>query len=1260
MGNYQQRKRRTAKQPNSMSENLRPVFAAYLNMARANLYSVLRYISVQCGLDVNQSEDGMHELPVAKFASNKRPEVRQKVFLLLMRNIPILQQMTQSGLTQGKPSNGDRPAKEKHLAVEQEDLQRVLQNLIRVVNFQRNLYTHADHYDTEEDKKKEQQREVDLCGPLSTAFNGSKREVKRIFCYTKEDMNFVDQNEHMKRIPIKDKEGKIIQDEKGKDMYTFVECSDWYFRLFDTKPDKVTEMPIAQNLTTAGLVFILCKLLHKKYATQLVQKTGLFRTRAQNGNSPFEKNENEVMFNIFCAHRIRLPKGRVESTASAYALGLDILNELQKCPSELFDTLSPEDKKQFQVKRKDDEIQPNPDDDLNLFRRNGDRFPYLAMRYIDAMRETQDDQSKVLKDIVFQVSLGKYRFKFYNRASLDTQRNDRVRVQQKEINGFGPIDKVEQKRKDKYSPIIRPISNDPKHLFDTDTAETKPYLTDQHTAYAITGNRIGITWNEVIQKPQSDDKRSSIRLNWPEKEKTGDKGHNETINIEKLDNDKCFLPNVPISTENIAPRAWLSVHDLPALIFLHMLGGDPEAVIKDTYKRFVLLLKDIRSGQLKPQANKEQLQNILSAEPYKLRLGDIPKKLQDYLSGIGPKTQEKANLAFIKWVNQQLDGDDYEEGIIKKLHIRIEQFRQDLKAVGDKQNRIGRKGYVDIRPGSLARYITKDIMKMTSPDESRKNNGKPSGLDFAVLQAAIATFKSDEKALENTSLDNMLHKAINVKNHPFLNSVMNQQITDTIDFYLKYQVAKLKFLKSLRKGNKGDYKDQWFLREAYRNHTAKTSEYIQGDKGLASLYLNTLQLPDGLFTDAICNQLLVNKETKDNAEIQDALADREKTGGVTHLINLYFEKVKGDKSQSFYREMKRHYKVIDWANYEHDDDHPVLLTTVPPITYSLPQEIATLLRKGNAEDSPIAKKLNHISNNLKKKISEKGETEQKYEPADNEDKDSLFIKLIHQMRKLQHNERNIRRYRNQDMLLFDMAKRILLSGGVVIKDNGQVERGVDQFKLQDILPPAMRKGSDKDLLEQKVEFRLAINLNDENGKPIMDSEGKPLKRTISQTEIKIKNYGDFYTFLYDSRIGTLLSQLTEIGDIKRDNLETEFDHYDRQRQEVFRLLQEIERLIIKSHPALANNNAGKPEFYDKDGKPYRNSFSSLLSLCKQYLNEDGNPSDVSILLTEIRNAFSHNRYVKSQNKLLDIRTLSLPEVADHILNWLKKHQHNNE
>lgn len=1257
--NKQTRMRRTAPQPDAMSKELHPVFAAYINMARANLYSVLRYISVQCGLDVNQNEDGMHELPIAKFASNKRPETRQKAFLLLMRNIPVLQQMTQSGLTQGKPADAGKPAKEKHLAVEQEDLQRVLQNLIRVVNFKRNLFTHADHYDTSEEIEKELQREIALCGPLNTAFKGSKREVKRIFCYTEKDMNFVDQDEHMMRIPKKDNYGNIMQDEKGKDMYIFVERSDWYFRLYDTIPDPVTEMPLARNLTTAGLVFILCKLLHKKYATQFVQKTGLFRPQTQRGNSPFEKKENEVMFNVFCAHRIRLPKGRVESTGTDYALGLDILNELQKCPSELFDTLSPKDKEMFQVRRKDGETLPDPDDDINLFRRYGDRFPYFAMRYIDAMREAQDGNSKVLDDIVFQVSLGKYRFKFYNRGSLDVN-EDRVRVLQKEVNGFGPIDKMEQKRKENYAAIIRPISDDPNHLYDADTANTNPYMTDQHAAYAITGNRIGITWNEVIQNPQSEEKRSSIRLRWPDNGNQGEDGRNRMNNLERLDNDKCFLPNVPTSTENIAPRAWLSVHDLPALIFLHLLGGDPETVIKDTYNRLVSLFKDIKDGQLKPQENKEKLQSVLLSDCYKLRLSDIPKKLQDYLSGTGMKTQEQANRAFINWVNKQMDGDDFEVGAIKTLQNRIEKFKQDLNTVGDKQNRIGRKGYVDIRPGSLAKFLTKDIVAMTRPDESRKNNGKPSGLDYGVLQAAIATFKNNGVALTDTPLGNMLRKAINVNNHPFLTSVLSQQISDTIDLYVKYQTAKLEFLRSLRDGKRGNYKDQWFLREAYRNHMAQTSNYVQGDKGLASLYLDTLQLPDGVFTNAICDQLLINEETKNNAEILAALADREKTGGVSHLINLYFDKILGDKPQTFYREMKRHYKVIDWAKYEPGEDNPVLLTTIPPTLFLLPDEIATLLRKGNADDSPIVKGLNRISNRLQKKISKKWEVPARYAAVKNEDKDDFFFKQIHQMRKLQKNERNIRRYRNQDLLLFVMAKNILLSGGAVLRNNGQVEQGIDQFKLQNILPPAMRQGNENDLLEQKVEFRLTINLNDENGKPIKDGDGQLQKRTISQSEIKIKNYGDFYTFLYDSRIGTLLSQLPMNGDIKREKLETEFDHYDRQRQEVFRLLQKIESLIIMSHPALADSNAGKPDFYDKEGKPYRNSFSSLLSLCKQYLNEGGKPTDVSCLLTEIRNAFSHNRYVKSESENLDIRSLSLPEVADHILNWLKNHKHENE
>ena len=1343
--NYQRRSP-LSEQPRAIDNKLRPVFAAFFNMARANLYSVLRYISIQCGLDVNQSEDSMHELPVAKFAANKHPEVRQKVFYLLMRHIPVLQQMSQSKLTQGKPATESKSAIEKHLAVSQQDVEQVLQDIIRVVNFQRNFYTHANHYDTQEEITKEIKREKNLFRPLDITFKGSKREVKRVFRYTAKEMNFVDQEERMKKIKMKDSTGQVLKDDKGHVRFIFVEHADWFFRLYDTTEDPVTNMPVPQRMTTAGFVFLLCKLLHKQYATQLTQQIGIFRTCEQRGCSPFTEVENKVMFNIFCARRIRLPKGRVESIASDSSLGLDMLSELQKCPAELFDTLSTEDRKLFQIKRKDGEVIPNPDDDINLFRRHGDRFPVLALKYIDTMRDAVNANDKVLTDIVFQVALGKFRHTFYNRASLDTKEEDRLRVLQKEINGFGPIEKVESQRKTKYERFIRPTSDDPKHLYDADTAETEPYLTDHHASYAITGNRIGLTWNALVQKPGSEDRRYTIRLKW----KDG--------MTERLDNDKCFLPSLPTPTENIAPRAWLSIYDLPGLIFLHILGGDPERVIKDTYEHLSQLLNDISEGKLLPlqENSKEeaerQLEVLLSSDPYHLKLKEVPQKIREYLLKCGPQNETIADEKFNEWVNRQLDGysvndymyylfrdvkngklkpmrnnscskgqlndillkdynlrfsdipqklktylsgnlcfkdtkerdkfeswlkrqlKDLEEqkftSLILRLKKRIKKFEDNLKQVGDKQNRIGTKGYFDVRPGSLARYIAKDIMAMTKPDSSKKNSGKPSGLDYGVLQSSVATFSSSDKLFKETSLGKMLTEAINVNNHPFLGAIMKQKISDTIDLYRKYQTEKLNYLRDLRNGRKGNYKDQWFLREAYRNHVAKTPEYMQGAKGLAARYLETFQLPDGLFTDAICEQLAVCEMTKNNKMVKADLSDKDKKCGVSHLINTYFVNVLGDNSQPFYNELERHYKVLDWAYFKQNPKAPtaILATLVPPELYFSDEKITSMLRKGKLKDAPITEKINEIAKKLQTKIGTKTihtsrgtKTVPDYGSegsANDTEKAILRERLTHMRRELQRNERDIRRYRNQDMLLFLMAKKLLLSGGVVFRNEANIQKGVNQFQLQDILPPAMKKEGDKSILEQKVDFKLSINLNDENGKPIMDSDGNVLKRTVSQNGIKLKNYGDFYSFLYDSRVGSLLSQIPVKGDIKRENLENEFDHYDRQRREVFRLLQAIEREIIIANPAISDKNAGKEGFYAEDGKPYRNSFRSLLSLSKKYVDEQGNLNDLSNLLTEIRNAFSHNRYARNAKEPLDISKLLLPQVADCIKKWVEKQQSN--
>ena len=1287
-------------QPNVYSNELRPVFAAYLNMARANLFAVLRHISILSDLPVNGDEEHMEKLSVARFANQKHPEVRQKVFTLLFKYIPCLKQMSQAYITKAKPARDGKSAVEEHKALAQADLQELLQNIIRVINFHRNDFTHAAHYNKPDERNAEFRCEAALFRPINTAFMGSKRETSRIFQYSAQDMFFVDQGERMERTSETNEDGKPI----------YREYDDWYFRLYTKNPKYIRndkgELEIftdiysgetdSLQLTAAGLTFLICKLLHKKYATQLAQQSGLFRHKSQSGCSPFSKRENEVMFNIFCAHRIRLPKGRILSSANRSALGLDMLNELQKCPKELFETFSPQDRKMFQLAHKNEDRETMADDDINLFRRDKDRFTTLALKYIDSFRDGQTEHSEThgspLPTIVFQIALGKYRYKFYNRASLDTEEEDRVRVLQKEINGFGSIFKIEELRdgeKDvdnddnvgnlsegKYSSLIRRVNSDQELLYDPDTATTKPYLTDHHASYAITGERIGLMW--------------------------GTKKENGIL----CPNTLCYLPNLPEPVQNpdgswsvdklkidnnVVPRAWLSIYDLPALIFLHLLGGKPEEVIKEKYKNLKKLFNDVEKNILKPiyeeeldsdlvkrqqqiDNPREKLGNLLQEKYKGLVLKDIPHKIIEYLTIGVASGKDTIDEQFVRWVNEKLEGysekKDSEghiivqayKGMIKSLKDRMDKFDKDINTIGDKQNRIGRKSYVDVRPGSLARYLSKDIVRMTIPNYEVRNGGKPTGLDFAVLQSSIATFVGNGKKLKDTSLGKILQKAIIISNHPFLEDIMEMQVKDAIDLYRKYQSQKLKWLKD--RSEKKDYLENahfmYFMREAYRNFMAKDGEKVKSHdddqenhvKGLAERYPDTMQLPDGLFTDSIRKQLASNDDTKDNPYIKAALNDEKCGHSAAYLLYVYFTHVLNDKSQPFYRNQgklyKRHYKLLNTLFPNPDGD-----------TYFDDSVLATKLKKNNGKLAPIRKAMDDYINRLQMQVGKRYDPERRrkvaiYAPADEKTKKEERIKLMRQLRDLQRNEQSIRRYRNEDMLLFLMAKDLLLAGGNVFKDKAK-SSDLQKSRLQDIMPPAFKSADIKSILEQPINFSFTIGLNDEQGIPIRTSNGKQIIRTIHQNGIKLKNYGDFFAFLYDTRIGGLLSQMSD-KIIERQNLEEELDNYDRKRLKVFAVLQAIERRIIKEHPELADSNVGGQGFCDTDGKPYRNSFSGLLSLCKQYLATEEKEKVLNELgygIVDIRNAFSHNRYTSSDNKKIVISKMSLPQVAELILKWLE-------
>lgn len=1166
-----------AKQPSSTGEGQKPIFAAYLNMARMNLYNTLRYISNLCDIKDNAKEDNMLEMQVVTF-SKLKSDKQEKVCTLLFEHLPFLKSMTQIYATNESP------------LVSQKDVLNTLQYIIRIIHFQRNFHTHADHYDTVEEKEKERKDEISLLDSLYCSFMSSKRNVKTVFQYTDEEMRFIDGDERME---------KIEKEVNGRKKRDFRERSDYYFRLATPEKD---------GLSTVGLVFLICKLLSKKYATIFLQKIGLFRPKEQGGYSPFTVRENEVMYNIFCSDRIRLPKGRMVSTSDQMALGLDMLNELQKCPAELFETFNKEDKALFEVnfKGSDDEVEDNnsnnADERINLMRRHGDRFTQMALQYLSNYTKPS---------IVFQLSLGKYRYKFYDRAPFHNGEKDYVRVLQKEINGFGPLAKVEELRKKKYENILRKVNSDESDsLYDADTAKTRPYLTDQYARFAVTNNRIGLMWNDQYCRILDKDNNCYLP-NLPEPIPTGNPTEPWAVDKKKIEH-------------NAVPRAWLSTFDLPAFIFLHLLGGKPSNVIREMYGNLVRLFDEIKdktrnsyfetplpneenARKVEIEKREKQLEPLLYND-YHLHVNQVPDKVVEYLMGCGlgnPLTvNQQADDRFNRWADMKV------AELKKKTKSLFDKIEKDLDIVGTRINRIGRKDYVEIRPGKLARYLAKDIVAMTSSIDG-EGHDKPSGMDFNVLQSEIAVFYFDgDKPLKETNLGSMIRRVVGTNRHPFIEKVMNKNVYDTIDLYQEYLKAKYDYFKNLLSSRK--YKDAWFLREAYRNHAVMTDEYMQGDNGLAAKYPNTLQLPDGLFTDAIREQLVTNEETRNNPFIIAALADEKNGYSASYLLNVYFTHVLGDASQPFYRNQgdryKRNYKLFDalWGKG----------------TYLTDEEIAYRLRKDGDNPAPIRKEIDRYKKN-----------------------DEEYIKLMHQLRELQHNERDIRRQRNEDMLLFLMAKKQLFAF-----------KGADfdQFRLQDIVPIGDRQSKTDNILNQTVDFSVRIDLFDDQNKPILGSNKQTIQRTIRQEGLKLKNYGDFNRFLYDSRIGLLLKQLEEPeGGFLREDLEKELEKYDNTRPEIFKVLQQIERSIIRDHQdSLCDENADKEGFsyIDDDGnlKPYRNNFFHLLTLCDQYCKTDGNPNEQAIILSEIRNSYSHNRYVKDLCKLIEAGKLTLPKVAELI------------
>lgn len=1036
----------------SKTPEMKPVMAAYLNMARHNVYRTLIHIAGQMQAPEHGDEDKLTKFDLWKKLEKAPAPEQIKLIKLLQKHFPVLQAFL----------NYEKKAGKAMVDTSAHDVRRFfVKLLLPTLSRIRNEYT---HYAAKPRVKKEEEA---LLPYLRQALADS---VPAVF----------------DRFAVEVAQG----DNKGKKKKPTLpkQVSETVKKIFPEPFDKqgkkkgIYKLVNGEAFSDLGIVFFTCMFLERRY-------TAMFLDALKPWPESFNEIQRKAVFEVFSYGHIRLPREKYDSVTPDYALGLEMLNELQKCPAELFDILSSKDQECLSVDIKSDDPDAVTDDGVTVkggkvqMKRVSDRFARMAMMYLD--------RTNAFKNLRFMVHLGNYRFKFYMKQCVADKEADTLRTLQKEINGFGRIDEIEAARRQMYAPMFKAMVKKENAAgveveeLQPDYAGMDPYVTDTKANYVFDNNRIGLRAIGGDREP---------RLYLP----------SLTENGEPIDDAK--------QIKLYSPNAWLSVYELPGLIFYKLLcdtypehvgeHGNAEELIMSYVNAYRKLFKNIRDGKFEGW-NEERYSP--------LTLEDLPVKIKTYIlkpeASVNPLFALKAQAAIRE--------------MVEETEKEIERFNKKLDRLTDKEVRPDKK--TDLRPGAIASRLSRDIMYFSPKSEAKD---KMTSANFNSLQSALALSKLSVKRMRKM-LDNL--------GHPFIAETLDNYAAADFkiyDFYKIYLECRLKYLKSKQGLGKAELEKLPFLRPDRAKWQKRDEKSI---KELAGRYLKIgeidfphgFELPRGLFTaraEAIMRAAGV---------LTEPAGDRKPS--MTNLINHYFTHVLEDDNQPFYG-WSRHYEVFDKLAAMKDDKRPTSLFLSPEQLCDKMSERKNL--------TPSAFMLKKALDSFNRELPDDRQT--------NNLKDGRVVRLATERMKKDYatyddNERKLRRFAVQDKLIFLMAKNILLGVYEIKRET------LGRFKLKDIMP-----GGKDSILEMRVPFMISLTI-----------DGVTL--TIRQNEeIKIKRYGEFYRYNSEPRLKSLLPYLAkkiEGGEkakleIDRDMLEDELSQYDRKRVEVMRMVQAFEQSIV--------------------------------------------------------------------------------------------------
>ncbi|CAM3846842.1 MULTISPECIES: type VI-B CRISPR-associated RNA-guided ribonuclease Cas13b [Flavobacterium] len=1119
-------------------------FGAYLNMARHNVFLIINHLTETFKhLDFPPIEDDeniidSNHILANIFDSSQRlfEDERNKVFNYITRRhlFPFFKIFVQDNL-----ETEDKINKEStDITIDYDGLHFFLKKTFIELNEFRNAYTHYLAIDDTGNRLNRKQKfDIQLKPIFELLFKYAPR-----FSYIRnaQTQNIEDYNHILKK-----------------------------YQLFeDLQKNEFTEQ---------GIFFFINLFLERSYATKFLKRFKGFKNET---TPPFR-----ATIQAFTTYSLRIPDVRLGNDNPKESLLMEILSELNKCPKELFNHLTDNDKKIFDPKVAGTELENvilnstnyediNDEDlenaikELTALKRHDDRFPYFALRFLDEMN--------MLEDIRFQVTIGRLVTKKYDKTIIGNEQPRRII---KTINAYGKLSDFENKEQE----IVKILKRD----FNDEEIKFEQFFPH----YNMNNNKIAFY---IFEKDEE-------KIKYP--------------NVFENKKADAHLQN--------NPTGFISIHDLPKLLLLRTIDPNKKSAEK-LIKKFItetnVLLFD--------NSIIDDIKNKVSYEPesFTKKVFD-KKKLQDrngtvhFVTAIEEKRLlSKYNLSkeklyslkkedFKKITNNKKELESFSqikyhfyiaerrkelqkhlpEGVLvnqlpeklqaylmgirdinedKKIHITIRQIKEDIKKLL-KVSRKEPKENEKPKLGEYATYITRDILNMLIDENVKAKITQPY---FNKLQNKIAFFSINKEDI--VSILEELNIFDYNKGHVFLNEKLIFDSNGIIDFYQNYLDAKIKWITNylLVPGKKGGYAlKKQRIPYSFKKLNEKICNFNY-DKWVINKTKLPVNLPTSLFDDSL-NVVLKRQLTK--KEI--SFLNNEK-------FSVLFRKYLENDSQPFYNFI-RIYNI---------DKQQVIYKPLDRLT---DKQI-----KSNY-DKFVAANEKHI--------------------RFIQTKDRILKILCEALLK---EDQSIGLIENIELKnIFPDSKKSILEHQASFRHR-IVKKGRELYCTiiaEDSTRQKVQITSWEALSEEKKENWLVLDTKEKQD-AFLQKVAEPEKQIyLGQKGYQwtIKDFGRFKRFIKDKRLPKLLDYFEE-KEIPFDLLEYQIKEYDRIREKIFDLVFELEKSIVEKD----FEGIKKIEFEERPKK--KEAFNEIqFKIYLKWLLENNYINDKSNNVLSLgRKKFSHSEF----------------------------------